>query len=177
MTTKEAAVRNAALEEAAQVADGIRYPDLEIASDLEKQAYDVRCNVAASIRALQSHEAAPAATQSAVEALRQIEQLIDSLNCKTICISGSDNTLIDDGIVVADDYKSAFAILHAALSAPAGADWRVPDGFKLAPIEPTRAMIEAADQARIYLNMNSAGWTRAYRAMLDAAPGPKPEGE
>jgi hypothetical protein len=60
-------VRDAALEEAAKVADGIQYPDLKVASDLEKFAYDIRCNIASAIRALASM---PQASADVVEALR-----------------------------------------------------------------------------------------------------------
>jgi hypothetical protein len=45
-----AAIRAAHFEEAAKIADGIMYPDLEASSDLEKQAYDIRCSIAAAIR-------------------------------------------------------------------------------------------------------------------------------
>lgn len=68
-------VRDAALEEAAKVADGIQYPDLKVASDLEKFAYDIRCNIASAIRALASK---PQASADVVEALRQCRDYIVS---------------------------------------------------------------------------------------------------
>ena len=46
----------------------------------------------------------------------------------------------------------------------------VPDGWKLVPIEPTQDMVDAHIDG-----MHLAGFSRAYRAMLSAAP--KPESE
>jgi hypothetical protein len=47
-----------------------------------------------------------------------------------------------------------------------------PGGFQLAPKEPTIAMVRAAHDAKIFLNMSDHGWRLAYKAMLTAAPAP-----
>ena len=53
---------------------------------------------------------------------------------------------------------------------PAHTEQVIPDGWKLVPIEPTQGMVDAHISG-----MQSAGFSRAYRDMLAAAP--KPESE
>lgn len=48
----------------------------------------------------------------------------------------------------------------------------VPPGYKLVPVEPTQAMLEAAHDAIQSEGLTTTTWLRTtcYRAMLDAAP-------
>lgn len=56
------------------------------------------------------------------------------------------------------------------LRAVAETDAVAPTDMVLVPREPTDAMIEAAHDAKIFLNMTSNGWRQAYKAMLSSSP-------
>lgn len=58
--------------------------------------------------------------------------------------------------------------------------WRIPEGWKLVPIEPTEAMTDALERHEHYCDsckgVAFTGWA-GYSAMLDAAPPPPSQGE
>jgi hypothetical protein len=54
------------------------------------------------------------------------------------------------------------------------------EGWKLVPVEPTKEMIEAGDDSRLYAEEDGPDWRNTdstYRAMLAATPPPPSEGE
>jgi hypothetical protein len=125
-------VRDAALEEAAKVADGIQYPDLKVASDLEKFAYDIRCNIASAIRAL-------ASKPQVVDALGDPKDWSNALYelqrwCSSAFLAGEE--VEDDESCKAELYSFLCGLLGylvageeaatalASQPAPAGVDWK-----------------------------------------------------
>jgi hypothetical protein len=71
----------------------------------------------------------------------------------------------------------AMPALSRLLEAQAG----VPEGWQLVPVEPTKEMIEAGDNSRLWVEEDGPDWRNTvstYKAMLAAAPNhPPSEGE
>nr|WP_241008270.1 hypothetical protein [Erwinia sp. JH02] len=66
-----------------------------------------------------------------------------------------------------EGYTAPLYTTPPAASEPVSKGYTLPDGWKLVPLEPTQRMIDAHTEGMV-----SGGATRAYRAMLAAAPAP-----
>lgn len=72
-----------------------------------------------------------------------------------------------------EDYAEYSAALDACYAHPIPSAPAVPEGWKLVPVEPTKAMVDAACEKHGYPCGDRYIYAKGYRSMLAAAPSPE----